>query len=71
MTCIGSNAFDKESKGFLLSEGSGVLLMEIEEHAKARGAKMYCEVAGVGMAQGVEMDEEVIVDVAIYDRSSP
>lgn len=43
-----SRPFDKDRSGFVMGEGSGVILMETEEHAKARGAEIYCEVAGYG-----------------------
>jgi len=43
-----SRAFDKDRDGFVIAGGGGILVLEELEHAKARGAKIYCELAGYG-----------------------
>jgi 3-oxoacyl-[acyl-carrier-protein] synthase II len=43
-----SSPFDRDRDGFVISEGSGIVILEELEHAQKRGAKIYCELVGYG-----------------------
>jgi 3-oxoacyl-[acyl-carrier-protein] synthase II len=49
-----SRPFDRDRDGFVMGEGAGIVILESEDHAQARGARVYGELAGFGMTADAE-----------------
>jgi 3-oxoacyl-[acyl-carrier-protein] synthase II len=64
-----SRPFDRDRDGFVMSEGAGIVVLESEAHARARGARPYCEIAGYGVTCDAHSMMQIDPDVEQVARA--